>query len=123
MPSKKRSFKDALTSSIRSEKSSVEKRIEKADQAFLSKPAAAPKPVAEETPVELAVRDNFSMPASDYGIIAELRKRCLKSGVNATKSEIVRAGLHALEELPVQELLKVLGNLEKLKPGKRPKAA
>jgi hypothetical protein len=121
MPSKKRSFKDALTSTIRSEKSSVEKRIEKADQAFLPKPIQ--RAVIEETPAELAVRDNFSMPASDYAIIAELRQRCLKSGVSVTKSEVVRAGLHALEELRTEELLKVLSNLEKLKPGKRPRAA
>jgi hypothetical protein len=58
------------------------------------------------------------MPSSDYEKIYQLRARCLKIGVGATKSEILRAGLHALERLTEEELQKVLSSVEKVKPGR-----
>ena len=121
MPSKKRSMREALTSSLRSEKTSVAKRFDKAEQIFRSKPTR--KPAVEEVPAEPVVRDNFSMPQSDYEMISALRERCIKAGVSVSKSEVVRGGLHALDGLSTQDLLKVLGGLEKLKPGKRARAA
>ena len=42
------------------------------------------------------VRDTFTMPARDYGLIAELKKRCRALGVDVKKSELLRAGLAAL---------------------------
>ena len=84
---------------------------------------AKKKSLGEETSVERVVRDNFSMPQSDYNKISALRDRCInKLRISITKSEVLRAGLHALDKLTDQELNKVIQALEKLKPGRRSKS-
>ena len=45
------------------------------------------------------VRDSFTMPESDYLKIKSLKNRCLKLGIEMKKSELLRAGLLALEAL------------------------
>ena len=42
------------------------------------------------------VRDSFSMPEADYAQIGALKERCLKAGVSAKKSEVLRAALKCL---------------------------
>lgn len=64
------------------------------------------------------VRDSFTMPASDYAKIAELKKKSLEAGVSIKKSELLRAGLHALEALPVAKLKALLSGVENLKTGR-----
>jgi hypothetical protein len=59
------------------------------------------------------------MPQSDYGMISELRERLLRQGVSVTKSEVLRAGLHALDALSDHDLIRIVKSLEKLKPGRR----
>ena len=66
------------------------------------------------------VRDSFTMPQSDYAKIAELKVLCLKSGVKVKKSELLRAGLHALGKLSASQLKLALSGLEAIKTG-RPK--
>jgi hypothetical protein len=58
------------------------------------------------------------MPSRDYRKITQLREKCLKAGINMTKSEILRAGLHALEELSVDSLRAVVQSVEKVKTGR-----
>ena len=47
-----------------------------------------------------------------------LQKRCLGSAQGVSKSELVRAGLHALVKMPNIELIKALDTLEKVKTGR-----
>ena len=66
------------------------------------------------------VRDSFTMPESDYAKIGELKKVCLTSGMQVKKSELLRAGLHALAKLSAVQLKQAVSALEKIKTG-RPK--
>lgn len=50
------------------------------------------------------VRDSFSMPQSDYAKIGTLKQLCLKNGLQVKKSQLLRAGLQALEKLSAAQL-------------------
>lgn len=65
------------------------------------------------------IRDSFTLPANDYDLIAKLQERALESRVYATKSELLRAGLHALAKMNTDEFIAVLKTVEKLKPGRK----
>lgn len=66
------------------------------------------------------IRDSFTMPQADYNLIAALKKKTLKSGLQVKKSELLRAGLQALSGLTGPQLKRALSGLEKIKTG-RPK--
>lgn len=76
-----------------------------------AKPARKPQPKV--------VRDSFTLPENDYNLMLALQDKALDLRVRATKGEILRAGLHALENLSEDHFLKVLNTVEKLKPGRR----
>ena len=97
-------------------------------------PAAAPKAVATapapkhvKAPKEAKapkkiklVRDGFTMPESDFALVAQLKQKAMSAGREAKKSELLRAGLHALATLDAAALAAALGALEPVKVG-RPK--
>jgi hypothetical protein len=66
------------------------------------------------------VRDSFTMPQSDYDLIAALKQKALKVGLHVKKSELLRASLQTLSKLPAAQLKRALSSLEKIKTG-RPK--
>ncbi|RRH79412.1 hypothetical protein EH244_31985 [Variovorax beijingensis] len=66
------------------------------------------------------VRDSFTMPQQDFGLIAALKDRALGFKRPAKKSELLRAGLHALQQLTDTQLRGALDSLVPLKAG-RPK--
>jgi len=66
------------------------------------------------------IRDSFSFPEQDYEKISELKKVCLAAGVHVKKSEILRAGLHLLSGLTIEQLKEAVGLVEQVKTG-RPK--
>ncbi|MFO1329892.1 MAG: hypothetical protein U1F56_21210 [Rubrivivax sp.] len=66
------------------------------------------------------VRDSFTMPPADFALIATLKARTLAAGRETRKSELLRAGLQALDALDTPALLAALGRLEAIKVG-RPK--
>jgi hypothetical protein len=68
--------------------------------------------------LEKVIRDSFTMPSRDYKKITQLREKCLKAGMSVTKSEILRAGLHALENMTVEDLGRVVQSVEKVKTGR-----
>ena len=68
------------------------------------------------------IRDNFSFPEQDYLKISELKKTCLAAGIYVKKSEVLRAGLHLLTKLNLDELKQVVEQVEKVKTG-RPNAS
>jgi hypothetical protein len=105
---------EALASSLADEGTSVRERIARVD--LLLHPQALPAP--PPPPSDKVVRDGFSMPASDYALIGEMQAALLELRVSVTKSEVVRAGLHALKQLNGDELVALFGSLEKVKTGR-----
>ena len=133
-----RDRKAALAASIQAEREATQARVPRFDrferaEAVLSSSeraagARAEKPVdasarrrptpVRGAPAEKVIRDSFTMPSRDYRKITQLREKCLKAGINMTKSEILRAGVHALEELSVDSLRAVVQSVEKVKTGR-----
>jgi hypothetical protein len=78
--------------------------------------AAEPKHKAKDK----LVRDSFTMPRSDFELIALLKERALTFKRPTKKSELLRAGLQALAALNQKQLQTALDRLPLLKSG-RPK--
>ncbi|QBP76089.1 hypothetical protein E2K99_14215 [Herbaspirillum huttiense] len=106
----------------------ADKKVEK-----VAKPEKADKPVKAEKvekveKVEKApkakkvkqVRDSFTMPENEYAVLAQVKKTCLKSGVEIKKSDLLRIGVSLIKNLKINELKDILGSLTPLKVG-RPK--
>jgi hypothetical protein len=70
---------------------------------------------------EKVIRDGFTMPISDYALIAQVQATSLQAGRSVTKSEVLRAGLHALSTLSLIELQEVFSRVEKVKVGRQAK--
>jgi hypothetical protein len=66
------------------------------------------------------IRDSFTMPLADYELIGVLKQRCIGLGIAMKKSELLRAGLAALDRLPDQDLAQVVGAVESVKTGRPP---
>jgi len=112
MARKKTDPLSGLAQSLDDETAAVEKRFSDADR-FTAGKAARPA----RSPRQTIVRDTFSFPRGDHDLIAELRHRCFSAGFSATKSELVRAGLHALVAMPAPVFADTIAGVEKLKPG------
>lgn len=67
---------------------------------------------------EKVVRDSFTMPRGDYEKIDGLKKKIQQLGLSAKKSEVLRAGLHVLEQLTPDRLKQVIEGVEKIKTGR-----
>jgi hypothetical protein len=66
------------------------------------------------------IRDSFTMPLADYGLIGVLKRRCIGLGIAMKKSELLRAGLAALDRMPDQDLAQVVAAVESVKTGRPP---
>ncbi len=86
--------------------------------AKVAKVAKVSKPVKQR---QKPVRDSFTMPEADFALIAALKGRLLSAQRETKKSELLRAGLHALAALDTAALLAALGALAPVKVG-RPKS-
>lgn len=60
------------------------------------------------------------MPEADFALIAKLKTSALGASRAAKKSELLRAGLHALAAMDATALIAALDRLEPVKTG-RPK--
>jgi hypothetical protein len=76
---------------------------------------------AADAEKEKVVRDGFSMPRADYEKFKTLKAVCLAGGVAVKKSELLRAGLHALEALTVPDLVARIRALPAIKAGRKKK--
>lgn len=119
----RRNMKSALKGSLLMEEQTVKDRFEKAESLLGGKARAdvndreVVKPKKEKVKV---VRDSFTMPQADYELLKLLKNRSLKSGIETNKSEILRAGLLALNQMTERDFLNKIENVEKVKTG-RPK--
>lgn len=96
-------------------------------KAAVQAPAAPPQRAAASKPPKKPgklrpqlVRDSFTMPETDFGLIAALKSKALDARRAAKKSELLRAGLHLLAGLEAKALAAALDKLEPVKIG-RPK--
>ena len=85
-------------------------------------PATKPEKTAKPKKDKL-IRDSFTMPESEYNLIAEMKRRCLANGAAVKKSEILRAAIIGLAALPDATIRAALHALEIIKTGRPPKAA
>ena len=90
----------------------IEKPV-KAEKTEKIEKAAKPKKVKQ-------VRDSFTMPENEYAVLAQVKKSCLKAGVEIKKSDLLRIGVSLIKNLKINELKDILGSLTPLKVG-RPK--
>ena len=67
-------------------------------------------------------RDAFTLPIADLELIQELIMKCMKQGIRMNKSEIIRAGVHALANMNEQDFIKVATELPKIKTGRPAKS-
>jgi hypothetical protein len=116
-----KNMKGALGASLKAEETAVKNRFERAETALARNDVGAPpsRPLAASEP-ERVKRDSFTMPVVDYERIARLQKRCMRAEIGASKSEILRAGLAALDALTDEQLAAVVRGLDKVKTGRRP---
>ena len=66
------------------------------------------------------VRDGFTMPKNEYAVLDVLKLRAAKLGRPVKKSELLRAGVKALEAMSDTALTQALDNVPAIKTG-RPK--
>jgi len=81
-------------------------------------PAAPAKPAKAHKPK--LVRDSFTIPKDEYQVLDALKSRALGLGQHVRKSELLRAGIQALNAMNDRALLKAVGAVPTLKTG-RPK--
>ena len=101
--------------------------------AIAKAPKAIPKTAAMPTTKVLSVpakdakpkkvkliRDSFTMPSFDYALIEALKEKALSGKLAVKKSELLRAGLRALDKLDSAQLIALVSALAVVKTG-RPK--
>ncbi|MDR3452103.1 MAG: hypothetical protein P4L96_04765 [Rhodoferax sp.] len=82
----------------------------------VAKPKAADKPVKARKPK--LVRDSFTIPKIEYGVLDELKQRAAKLAHPVKKSEVLRAGIKALAALPDAVFLTALEAVPAIKTGR-----
>lgn len=100
-------------------KAPVQKTGSVTKSAAKSAPQKAKLPKAKKVKL---VRDSFTMPEPEYAAIAALKKRCLKLGVAAKKSEILRAAISCLASLSDANVAAAIKALAPVKTGRPAKA-
>ena len=118
----KKDFGAGITKSIIAETQKIQDRFALAEQ--LLEPESIPTQPEPEKPKnrKRVIRDSFTLPTDDYELITTIRERCLDNRITINKSEVIRAGLHALNEMSDEELLVVVDSLTKIKTGRPGKA-
>lgn len=69
------------------------------------------------------VRDSFTIPKAEYGVLAELKQRAAKLTQPVKKSELLRAGIKALAAMQDAAFLAALANVPAIKTGRPTKSS
>lgn len=124
-PAQKRSLGAALAATVEHERERVEDRFAKAERLFGPgplEPGRAGGAAGAGPPREKVVRDTFSFPERDHRRLAELADAALNAAIRVNKSEIVRAGLIALQAMSAEARNELLRSVEHIKTG-RPRSS
>lgn len=108
---------------VSAKKSAAKKSVAKKPVAkkAAAKPAAVPAP-----PVKVKhklVRDSFTIPKSEYAVLEALKHRAANLKRPVKKSELLRAGISALNAMSDKAFLTAIGNVPSLKTGRPSKSA
>lgn len=122
MAKSKGNIRSALGKSLEAEEKNIQQRFEQAEKIMDNQDdnLNPTKTVSEEKKekTQRVIRDSFTLPVEDHRLINTLKQRCLQNAVQVNKSELIRAGLHALQQSSDSELLKILAHLTKVKTGR-----
>ena len=116
-PARKRVPAAKADAAVKSLAAKAPKAPVKAAEKPVSKPVAEPK---EKTRKAKLVRDSFTMPEAEYAVLGEVKKACLKAGIEVKKTELLRVGVALIRQLDTAMLKEILAGLPALKAG-RPK--
>lgn len=67
------------------------------------------------------IRDSFTMPESEYKLLAEVKRRCIAKGVAVKKSEVLRAAIIGFVAQSDAAVMAAVKALEAIKTGRPPK--
>lgn len=81
---------------------------------------AKPTQVAASMIKNKLIRDSFTIPKTEYAVLTALKDRALSLTRQVKKSELLRAGISALDTMHDKEFLATLNTVPSLKTG-RPK--
>jgi len=84
-------------------------------------PAAVPTPAAKVK--QKLVRDSFTIPKSEYAVLEALKHRAANLKRPVKKSELLRAGIEALNTMSDKAFLAAIGNVPSLKTGRPSKVS
>lgn len=88
-----------------------------------SEPAQAAAPLkTPKVKKPKMVRDSFTIPKDEYGVLDALKQRCVQLAQPSKKSGLLRAGIKALAAMSDKNLLAALQAVPSIKTG-RPKKA
>jgi len=79
---------------------------------------AKPQPKADKPKKPKLVRDSFTIPKAEYAVLDELKQRAATLGAPAKKSEVLRAGIKALAQLPDAAFRAALAAVPAIKTGR-----
>lgn len=111
----KRDMKKALGASLKAEEQAVRSRFEKTNT-VTAEPSPAPRAQRKpEAAVQVVSRDNYTVPDGEDELISRIKRRCMKAGINVNRSEVINAGLAALDAKRDGELSRLFENLRREK--------
>jgi hypothetical protein len=114
----KKDMKSALGASLKAEEQAVRSRFEKAETVLKGEKHASRTQGQPRDGADKVIRDSFTIPGDEYELISQIKKRCMKAGISANKSEVLRAGLSALDAMPDRELARLFQSLNRVKTGR-----
>jgi hypothetical protein len=114
----KKDMKSALGASLKAEEQAVRDRFEKAESVIGGGKSSSRVKQPPSNGAGKVIRDSFTIPDDEYELISRIKKRCMKAGVSANKSEVLRAGLAALDSMSDRELAKAVEGLARVKTGR-----
>lgn len=113
-------LKNSLQKSIIAETKSIDKKLSNIDLRFSNAESllsqTLPKNV-DNHKIKI-VKDSFTIPEEEYSLISKCQEKLLNYKKVFNKSEIIRLGLIALNNLKDEEILKLSEGLLRIKTGK-----
>ena len=113
----KRDMKKALGASLKAEEQAVKSRFENAQTVLLETAPALREPPQPKAAVQV-IRDNSYTTDGEDELLTRIKRRCMKAGINANKSEVLKAGLAALDAMRDRELERHFETLRRGKTGR-----
>lgn len=108
--------KVARTTTVR--KAPIRPKSKASSPAAKAKPEAAKPAKAEKPRKPKLVRDSFTIPKLEYAVIDVLKERAARLGRPAKKSEVLRAGVMALQAMSDTAFLACVQGVPAIKTGR-----